>query len=126
MFSNPIFSNPSRYTSDPTPSPDLPDPWADNTSKAYDAPAERFPTWQLPLDPAHEIAAGAAPDGLISPGGKMENLLIPAHALSPWTEAIAILLQDEMKLPAVTYRQIWDQVESALSFLELRLAELAH
>lgn len=93
----------------------LPDPWEEVT-----VPQPKFihPSWQFPLDPKHEIEAGRAVNGILSPATNPNLLQLPAHKSDTvFSNPIEVLLEEELKINASQAKILWEQIRDELTLL---------
>lgn len=96
----------------------IPDPWETEASSK-----PKRATWQFPLDPQHELAAAAPPDGFLSPQGDPAVPQIPAHVSQATASPAEALLTDELKVDARQNRTLWEHIRDALTLMWWRRDE---
>ncbi|NER84774.1 MAG: hypothetical protein F6K42_35715 [Leptolyngbya sp. SIO1D8] len=84
----------------------IPDPWDT-------PPAGQSVPRAASLDPSHELAAAPTRE-VIMPQGVPEALRIPQHT-GPVRSAVAILLEDELKLAAPVDEHLWKNIRDAIA-----------
>ncbi|MDB9526168.1 hypothetical protein PN498_09240 [Oscillatoria sp. CS-180] len=90
----------------------LPDPW--NTLSKVNT-MHRYQ--RIPLDPSHELTGRPARKAIL-PEGIPEALRIPQHT-GPVRSAVAILLEDELKLANRMDEHLRHDIQDAISFIEI-------
>ncbi|MEL6248690.1 MAG: hypothetical protein AAFY78_11885 [Cyanobacteria bacterium J06648_16] len=91
----------------------VPDPWEQHTN-AHSQQVRQ--SWQVPLDPAHEIGAAPAAKGVLSPEGDPTVPRIPAHASRPTPTPTEAVLEEELRV-SPTHQTLWGQIQNWLTLM---------
>ena len=108
---NPVYK-PNHPHSEPI-SAAIPDPWF----LAAQAAEPLVASWQFPLDPSHELTSRPAPS--ILTGEDIPGTMLLAEPPYSENRAIAFLVEEALKLPAVTAGHLRDAIRDAIAYLEL-------
>lgn len=92
----------------------IPDPWDALAEEAVVVPPH---PWLIPLDTSHELT-GVPERSQLAPYGHPGALQLPG-AKAPVLSAVALLLQDELKLAGQADAHLRDEICGAIAWLEL-------
>lgn len=91
----------------------IPDPWDALAEEAAVVPPH---PWLIPLDTSHELAGGPERSQMASHGNP-DALQLPGSK-GPVLSAVALLLQDELKLADQADAHLRDEICDAIAWLE--------